>query len=68
MPLEFIPNLPQEFLAPFDVGIGLESLGLDAVDDAQDAAALLAFRDDDFDGIRGGAETRLPENAADRKS
>src|SRR5205807_8214813 len=47
-PLQLVADLPQEFLPHFDVRLGLDHLGPDAVDDAQDAAALLPRRHHDF--------------------
>jgi hypothetical protein len=38
--LQFVTNLPEELLTPFDVRLGFHSLGREAIHDAHDAAAL----------------------------
>jgi hypothetical protein len=46
--LQFVSDHSQKFLARFDVGVGFDTLGLHAVDDAEDAAVLLAFAVNSF--------------------
>ena len=54
--LEFVAEAAQELLAFCDVVFGFDALGLQAVDDAEDAAALFGLGDDHLGGVGGGAE------------
>src|ERR1035441_8563544 len=53
--LEFVANLPEELLAPFDVRLGFHALGREAVHDADDAAALGGLGDQHLSLVGGSA-------------
>lgn len=54
--LQFIANLAQKVLSPFDVRLTFNALGCPTVDNTHDAASLAGFGDDDLDRIGRGAE------------
>ena len=56
----------EEVLAAGDTVIILDTLGRSAVDDAEDAAALLGFGVDDFNRVGGGAEAAVDPRDPER--
>jgi hypothetical protein len=54
--LQLVADLSQKVFTPRDALGILDPLALAAVDDAENAAALIGFGDNDFDGICRGAE------------
>ena len=56
MRLQLVPNRSQELFALFDVFVGLHPFGGDAINDAEDPAALFGLRDDHLYGVCSGAD------------
>jgi hypothetical protein len=53
---EFVADLPEQFLSPFDVRLAFNTLGSKSVHDAHDAAPLTGFGNKHLGRVGRGAE------------